>query len=429
VFRARSFSVLSPIARLLATAPLAFASPALAEGADILSPETLSVTGTVSLAATDGEESWVDRGFGKLSTSGERDDFRVTPLLSEANLIWRPRFSWALSANVVGTFQGGERNEAGISEAFLSYKPMRGANTRLSARAGLMWPPVSLEHEGADWHVRDTITPSAINSWIGEEVRPLTLEGTFGTNVGDHKLTATAALFAANDTAGTLLAFRGWALHNRRTLAFNKQPLPPFEPEDEGYQAPFTHPLLDVGPGFAERPGYYAKIVWQPPIPVRFELFRYDNRANPHDVNEDMEWGWRTHFNNLGIAADIEGTQIRAQAMTGRTRMGFEEPPLGRHWIDMRFRSAFVLVSRSIGKFGIAGRLETFETRHRGSWWDEEYDEDGWAATLAGKREWGPFTGLVELIHVSSDNPAREHVQLESRQKQTRLQADLRLSW
>jgi len=429
VFRARSFSVLSPIARLLATAPLAFASPALAEGADILSPETLSVTGTVSLAATDSEESWVDRGFGKLSTSGDGNDFRLTPLLSEANLIWRPRFSWALSANVVGTFQGGERNEAGISEAFLSYKPMRGANTRLSARAGLMWPPVSLEHEGADWHVRDTITPSAINSWIGEEVRPLTLEGTFGTNVGDHKLTATAALFAANDTAGTLLAFRGWALHNRRTLAFNEQPLPPFEPEDEGYQAPFTHPLLDVGPGFAERPGYYAKIVWQPPIPVRFELFRYDNRANPHDVNEDMEWGWRTHFNNLGIAADIEGTQIKAQAMTGRTRMGYEEVPSGRHWIDMRFRSAFVLVSRSIGKFGIAGRLEAFETRHRGSWWDEEYDEDGWAATLAGKREWGPFTGLVELIHVSSDNPAREHVQLESRQKQTRLQADLRLSW
>jgi len=288
---------------------------------------------------------------------------------------------------------------------------------------------VSLEHEGADWHVRDTITPSAINSWIGEEVRPLTVEGTFGTTFGDHKLSATAAVFAANDTSGTLLAFRGWALHNRRTLAFNEQPLPPFEEEDEGYQAPFTHPLLDVEPGFAERPGYYAKVVWQPPIPVRFELFRYDNRADPQAVNDDMEWGWRTHFNNLGIAADIEGTQIRAQAMTGRTRMGYEEPPLGRHWIDMRFRSAFLLVSQPIGTFGLAARVEAFETRHRGSWWDEEYDEDGWAATLAGKREWGPFTGLIELIHVSSDNPAREHVQLESRQKQTRLQADLRLGW
>jgi len=259
--------------RLLAGASLTCASPALAEGADILSPETLSVTGTVSLAATDGEESWLDRGFGKLSTSGGSDELRLRPLVSEANLIWQPRFGWALSATVVGTFQGGERNEAGISEAFFSYKPMRGSNTRFSARAGLMWPPVSLEHEGADWHVRDTITPSAINSWIGEEVRPLSLEGTVGTSVGGHKLIGTAALFAANDTSGTLLAFRGWALHNRRTLAFKAHPLPPFEPEDEGYQAHFTHPLLDVGPGFASRPGYYAKFVWQPPIPVRFEIF------------------------------------------------------------------------------------------------------------------------------------------------------------
>jgi hypothetical protein len=350
--RARSFSASSLVPRLLATASLACASPAFAQATDILSPEAWSVTGTVSVAATDGEESWLDRGFGKLGTSGDGDDFRVRPLLSEANLIWRPRFSWALSATVVGTFQGGERNEAGISEAYLSYKPMRGSATRFSARAGLMWPPVSLEHEGADWHVADTITPSATNSWIGEEVRPLAVEGTMGTSIGAHRLTATAAVFAANDTSGTLLAFRGWALHNRRTLAFNDQPLPPFEPEDEGYQAHFTHPLLDVGPGFATRPGYYAKLVWQPPVPVRFEFFRYDNRAEPTDVNEDIEWGWRTHFNNIGVEADVEGTRIRAQAMTGRTRMGYEEPPLGRHWIDMRFRS---LSCSSAGRWGRSG--------------------------------------------------------------------------
>lgn len=412
---------------LLATVGLGISVPAHAEDAEIFSPETVSVTGTVSLAATSGEESWLDGGFGKLSTSGDGEgDLKVKPLLSEANLIWQPRFSWALSATVVGTFQGGERNEAGISEAYLAYKPMRGSTTRFSARAGLMWPPVSLEHEGADWHVRDTITPSAINSWIGEEVRPLAVEGTVGTSLGEHKLSATAALFAVNDTAGTLLAFRGWALHNRRTLAFNDQPLPPFEAEDEGYQGPSTHPLLDVAEGFADRPGYYAKLVWQPPIPVRLELFRYDNRADPEAVNEDVEWGWRTHFDNLGMEADISGMRVRVQAMTGRTRMGFAEP---ERWIDMRFRSAFLLVSRPVGKVGLAARIEAFETRHRGSWWDEEYDEDGWAATFAAKREWGPFTGLVELIHVSSDNPAREHVSLDPQQSQTRLQADLRVSW
>ena len=254
--RVRSFSASRLLLRLLATAPLALATPALADGVDILSPESLSVTGSISVAATDGEPSWLDRGFGKLDTSGSHDgDWRARPFVDEANIIWQPRLGWSLSANVVGTFQGGERNEAGISEAYLSFRPMRGAQTRVSARAGLMWPPVSLEHEGADWHVRDTITPSAINSWIGEEVRPAAIEGTVETSLGNHKLAATAAIFAANDTAGTLLAFRGWALHDRRTLAFNRQPLPPFEEEDEGYQAHFTHPLLDVAPGFANRPG------------------------------------------------------------------------------------------------------------------------------------------------------------------------------
>ena len=58
-----------------------------------------------------------------------------------------------------------------------SFRPMRGSKIAFSARAGLMWPPVSLEHEGADWHVKDSITPSAINSWIGEEVRPVAARG------------------------------------------------------------------------------------------------------------------------------------------------------------------------------------------------------------------------------------------------------------
>jgi hypothetical protein len=106
---------------------------------------------------------------------------------------------------------------------------MRGSKLAFSARAGLMWPPVSLEHEGADWHVANSITPSAINSWIGEEVRPAAVEGTLAVNLGEHKLRATAAIMAANDTSGTLLTFRGWALHDRTTLAFRRQPLPPLE--------------------------------------------------------------------------------------------------------------------------------------------------------------------------------------------------------
>lgn len=325
-------------------------SPATATNLNLFSADTLELTGDIRLVAADGETSWVDEGFGKLRSSGSEDEgVRVGPQLGTVSLVWKPQFTWSLGATVVGSLQGGERTEAGLSEAYLTFRPMRGSKVAVSARAGLMWPPVSLEHEGADWHVRDSITPSAINSWIGEEVRPVALEGTVAAGLGQHKLRASAAAFAANDTSGTLLTFRGWALHDRTTLAFRRQPLPPFEEEDQGYQPQFTHPLLDVGPGFAKRPGYYAKLSWQPPIPVRFELFRYDNRADPEVVNEDVEWAWRTVFNHAGALADLGGGAVlKVQVMSGRTRMGFIEEQ--RRWVDTRFRSAFALVAKSFGR-------------------------------------------------------------------------------
>jgi hypothetical protein len=291
-----------------------------------------------------------------------------------------------------------------------------------------MWPPISLEHEGADWHVADSITPSAINSWIAEEVRPVAVEGTVATTLGSSKLRATAAVFAANDTAGALLTFRGWTLQDRTTLAFNRWPLPPLGDDIASLQAPFTHPLLDVHDGFAHRPGYYAKLSWQAPFPLRVELFRYDNRANPQDMNAELEWGWNTQFNNLGIVAKLDGgTELKAQALEGRTRMGFLED--GRRWIDNRFRSAFVMLERPFGPYGISLRAEAFGTHNRGSLWTDEYDEHGWSAMLAAKRQFGPITGLLELLHVGSDSPARQLSEEDPRQRQTQLQAEIRMHW
>ena len=405
-----------------------WAAPASASDLRLFTPDTLEISGDLRLVAVGGEKSWVDGAFGKLR-SGSDGDWKVQPQLGNADLVWQPQFTWSLSATVVGSVQGGQRTQAGLSQAYLSFRPMRSASgTAFSARAGLMWPPVSLEHQGADWHVADSITPSAINSWIGEEVRPVAVEGTIAANLGSHKLRATAAIMAANDTSGTLLTFRGWALHDRTTLAFNRQPLPPLDEDIAAYQAPYTHPLLDIPGGFARRPGYYAKLAWQPPIPLRIELFRYDNRANPIAVTKDFEWGWRTAFDNLGLVADLGGgAQIKAQALDGRTRMGFAEN--GRRWVDNRFRSAFVLVTRPVGSFGVAARIDAFDTRNRGSDVGDEYDETGWSAMVAGKREWRNFTALVELLHVSSRREDRNDLGLAPRQRQTQLQAEVRMHW
>jgi len=392
----------------------------------LFDPDTVEITGDVRLVLVNGEKSWVDGGFGKLR-SGSDHDWKLGPQLGNVDLTWQPQLTWSLSATIVGSLQGGERTKAGLSQAFLSFRPMRGSKVAFSARAGLMWPPVSLEHEGADWHVRDSITPSAINSWIGEEVKPVALEGTIAASLGDNKLRATAALMAANDTSGTLLTFRGWALDDRTTLAFRKQPLPPLSYLAD-YQAPFTHPTLDVASGFAQRPGYYAKLAWQTPAPVRIEFFRYDNNADPIDVNSEFEWGWRTRFNDLALVAKLgSATELKAQAMQGTTRMGYAMD--GRRWIDDRFRSAFALLTHAFGKIGMSARIEGFDTRNRGSLVDDEYDETGWAAMLSAKREWGPLTGLVELLHVTSRREDRADVGLRPQQKQTQLQGSLRIHW
>jgi hypothetical protein len=393
----------------------------------LLTPDTLEVAGDVRLVAVNGERGWLDDGFGKLR-SGSNGHLHLQPQLGNIDLVWQPQFTWSLSATLVGSLQGGERAQAGLSQAYLSFRPMRSSSgTAWSARAGLMWPPVSLEHQGADWQVENSITPSAINSWIGEEVRPLALEGTIGTIAGQHKLRATAAVFAANDTSGTLLTFRGWALHDRTTLAFNRWPLPPLDGAIGGIQAPFTHPLIDLGSGFARRPGYYAKLSWQPPVAARIEVFRYDNRASPTDENRDMEWGWRTQFDDVGVVATVAGTEFRAQALEGRTQMGFAMK--GRHWVDNRFRSAFVLASRPFGPFRISARAEAFGTRNRGSIVGDDYDETGWSTMIAAKREWQHVTGLLELLHVSSMREDRTDFGLEARQRQTQLEAEMRMHW
>ena len=123
----------------------------------------------------------------------------------------------------------------------------------------------------------------------------------------------------------------------------------------------------------------------------------------------------------------INGGELKLQAIDGRTRMGY--PDAGRRWVDDRFRSAFALLTHAFGSFGIAARAEAFDTRNRGSDVGSEYDDNGWSAMLAAKREWRGVTGLVELLHVSSRRDNRDEAGLRPRQRQTQLQAEARIRW
>ncbi|MDB5704847.1 MAG: hypothetical protein JWN66_1963 [Sphingomonas bacterium] len=423
-----AFFGLSRIALCVVPAIVACASPsAWAQDYADSSGKSLIATADLRLVAADGERSWIDGGFGKSRFGPDAplpaNRLRIDPRAIEGDLAWTPQLGWSLGAMLAVTAQDGQEHPVDLSEAYLTWLRGPHGNLKLSGRAGLFWPPVSLEHSGATWAVTETITPSAINSWIGEEVKVGGAEATASTAIAHHgRVYATLGLFGFNDTAGTLLAFRGWALSDLKATAFGQVPLPPRAGFLQFAQAGTTRPVIELD----NRPGYYARFGWTPEPAIRLHAFYYDNRGNPEASTAGGQWGWRTRFTELGGTAALGATRITAQAMAGRTGMGF--PMAGGIWVDTRFRSAYALLTQTIGKGSLSGRIEAFGTRSEGSVSGPEDSEDGWAATLAARRSFGEHvTLLAEALHVDSDRDARARTALTPQQDQNVLQLSLRL--
>lgn len=417
---------------LLALWQLAVCAPARADerALDLASAETITLSGDLRIVSADGEQSWVDDEFGKLRYGGSVDgSIRVRPELGHAAVAWQPRLTWSLSATVVAAVQGGERIEAGLSEAYLTFKPLAEGKVKVSARAGLMYPPISLEHGGADWSTTDTITPSAINTWVSEEVKVTGVEASVRAQVGEHVLTASGAIFDMNETAGALVALRGWAMHDRLGLAFHAQPVPRLNTFMSFVQPRFTHPVIAIDHGFMSRPGYYAKLAWDLPSAIHIEALHYDNKGTPDDVNADLEWGWRTRFDNIGLVADLApGWRLKAQALAGRTAMGDDIAEV--YWVETRFRAAYALLTRTFNSGSVSLRGDLFGTRDSGSALLADDDEDGWALTFAARRRLATnFTAVGEFLHIESTRQARLRSGLSPRQEQNQLQLALRVNW
>src|SRR5438046_1515254 len=112
---ARRLSVRGAIPLGCALAAL-WAGPAAADtGTHVFTRDAFELSGDLRLVVVDGERSWVDGGFGKLR-SGSDGDWRLQPQLGNVDLVWKPQFTWSLGAVVVGSLQGGQRTQAGLSQ-------------------------------------------------------------------------------------------------------------------------------------------------------------------------------------------------------------------------------------------------------------------------------------------------------------------------
>ena len=410
---------------LVAILPVAFAltvaraSDACAQS-NLFSPAAFAAVVDTRIVAADGERSWIDGGFGKARYGDESG-----PRLAEFGLAWSPRLTDALTARVAVEAQDGADPVLDISEAFVAWKSAPGSAVRLSARAGLFWPQLSLEHDGPLWTVADTITPSAINSWTGEELKIGGAEATLRTAVAGQGVAATVGVFGWGDTAGTLLSFRGWALHDLKNTATGLMPLPPLSDYIRVRQRDGTTSLRELD----DRAGLYGRLEWSPSRDLTLDVFTYDNNGDLTSVDDRSEWAWDTRFTEAGLSWTAnDRTRIRAQVLKGVTLMGYPDRTTGEIWVDVGYASAYVSATRELGPGALTARLDWFETDDHTLTVVDNNDEHGSAQLLAWRWDVRPHANLVfELLRIDSDRPSRALAGEAADQIQTIFQTALRL--
>ena len=186
-----------------------------------------------------------------------------------------------------------------------------------------------------------------------------------------------AALFGWNDPAGTVIAQRGWGLHDRQSTLFGRfanrgQP---------NSQLTLFYDDLD------KRAGYHAGITANYRGLLELHAFHYDNRANLAALAPDIgDSAWLTFFDSLGARwTPTTNWTFITQWLHGRTYVGTDLPVNA-----FSFDSEFLLGSWQHGVMRYSARYDRFASLQTASNFYHEIHfflgDRGHAWTLATER-------------------------------------------
>jgi hypothetical protein len=304
----------------------------------------------------DGEHTWLDGDLGKLSYDNGKSGSNIFNL-EQAALQIQTRFDWDWLANLTAKYSDRQTNPIDLSEAMLQFKPVSTSALRFSSRIGAFMPPISMENTGTGWTSPYTLSSSAINSWVGEELKVFGGEAQLSYQLNEvEKIAVFASGFGNNDTAGVLLAWRGWTLDNY-TATFNDSYAIPTQTGLTGFfpkQALNTRPFVEVD----NRPGYYVGLSLEHLEFAKFRAMYYDNRGDP-SVVKNGQYAWHTRFGSAGLKLFLPWEmELISQAMFGSTQMGKLIGTLNA--VDTTFWSESLLLSKRIGAHRFSVRFDQF---------------------------------------------------------------------
>ncbi|HVS78633.1 MAG TPA: hypothetical protein VHE11_16965 [Steroidobacteraceae bacterium] len=263
------------------------------------------------------------------------------------------------------------RNPVGVTEAYLQFRPYPRDHLRVRVKAGAFYAPISLENRAGGWASPYTLSYSALDSWIAQELRTLGAEGRvdwLGTRSGlSFDISAVAGLFGWNEEAGTALADGGFVLDDRQTPLF----------DSEGRLRSQTGGRIEPFREIDGRAGYYGGLELHYPGRLLVTALHYDNRADPSrsDVVSRV-LAWRTDFDSAGARLEYgAGWTVIAQWLAGRTRIA----PGGRT-LEWPFSARYALLSKQFHRQMLSVRYDRFEVDSRNADPDGEQSGHAWTA-------------------------------------------------
>lgn len=383
--------------RVARTAPWAlvallgvFALPLAAPEAMAVERPQVSGTFRLSAGSIDAAPTFLDGGYGKLIAGDRPDDTQAGALVGESRLAldWEPSIGWRLFVHGVARLDPDSTEDAagtGLLEAFVERRYGFGKGHEIAARLGQFFLPSSRENVEPLWASPYTLTLSALNSWIAEEIRPIGLDARWSKTFADGQQWLLAGtVFGGNDTSGTLIAWRGFALHDRPTPTFRRVPLPTLARLEAGFpdQDPRgTTPFEDDLDG---RAGLAGRARWIAPAGravVQATAFLNDGDRDLHD----LDYAWRTDFRWLSTEVELtRELRFLGEWGTGVSEMGFAPPGLGSgSAVEIELDALYAMLSWARGSTRVSLRYDDFRVDDLDQNPADDNREEGSAVTLA----------------------------------------------
>ena len=305
--------------------------------------------------------------------------------------------SWTLSG-VLNAYSDGEER-LNFSQLYLKYRPLSASTIKPEVKVGAFYPAISAENTDIAWLSPHFLSNSAINSWIGEELRTGGVEFSVRQNGrqvrSNWSWKVLASLFKGNDTTGTLLSWRGFALHDRQSLyndRVNFLPIPGVIDEDRLGAPAWTEPFREID----NRLGYYlgTHVAYKRSAEIRY--YYYDNNADANVVDPDRIYAWHTRFHSLTLRyMNSPEFTLFSQLLVGDTQMG-------KRIVDNDFKSGFVAAVYRMTPYTVAARADWYQVNDNDNYALDPNGSTGRAFTISAGRNISEHFSITAEWQVNS---------------------------